>query len=137
LDDLNQCDFLISSFPFGNTNGNVDAFILGKPVIAMYGEEICSYTDVSFVTSFGLPEWLIPRSKQELVESALRMISSDEDRQAISKQILEQDPQRKFFAIEEGAEKGASAGMFQWLIKNHSKIKQSSEREFFYEPTES
>jgi hypothetical protein len=72
--NLNQADFCLSAFPFGNTNSTVDACVLGKPVIAKYGAEMAAQSDALVLDAAQYPEWLVTRSDDEFFLAATKLI---------------------------------------------------------------
>ena len=95
--DINQCDIFLSTFPFGATNGIIDAAIQGLPIVNMTGEETHSLIDGILVHMIGQPKWLTAHSVDEYVGAVLRLVDDPSLRIQISRNILEQDPVNVFF----------------------------------------
>lgn len=88
---LNQCDLVLSPFPFGGLHSVVDALRQGLPVVALEGAEPHSRTDSMILRRLGLPEALIARTEAEYVAAALKLIRDDEWRLALGRQALALD----------------------------------------------
>lgn len=131
LELLNDCDFFVSTFPFGNTNGNVDALMLGKPIVVRYGEEICSYIDVGFIKELELPDWLICQDSEDFVSTCVKMTDDFEARKEVCEIIKEAKAEDTFFAIENGTQEGLSQKTLEWVMENHTKLKASKKKEFY------
>lgn len=95
--DINQCDIFLSTFPFGATNGIIDAAIQGLPIVSMTGEETHSLIDGILVRMIGQPEWLTTHSVDEYVGAVLRLVDDPSLRIQISRNMLERDPANIFF----------------------------------------
>lgn len=91
IKNLNSCDIFLSTFPFGATNGILDAAMQGIPVVNMKGGEVHAANDSDIVAKFKQPEWLTTSSHQEYVEAVLRLIHNDDERVAISQAIADFD----------------------------------------------
>ena len=96
INNLNKCDFFLSTFPFGATNSIVDAVIQGLPVVNLNGDEAHAKNDSDMLRTIDQPDWLSANSIKEYVEAAVRLVASDELRVGISKAILACDPGKAF-----------------------------------------
>lgn len=94
---LNRCDIFLSTFPFGATNGIIDAALQGLPVVNMTGDEVHAKNDSDIVAKFKQPKWLTTHSVDEYVAAVLRLISNDDERVEISRNIAEFDHQTGLF----------------------------------------
>jgi hypothetical protein len=119
--DLNQCDIFLSTFPFGATNGIIDASIQGLPIVNLWGEEPHSSIDGLMAQMIGQPDWLTTRSVDEYVEAVVRLVNDPALRVQISRNILDNNPAKVFF---EECEMGSNdfANIFQFVYKNHNDI---------------
>ncbi len=52
---VNHADLFLCPFPFGNTNGIVDAFTLGLPGICKTGPEVFEHIDGALFERAGMP----------------------------------------------------------------------------------
>ncbi len=82
--ELSKCDIFLSTFPFGATNGILDAGPLGLPIVNMKGPEVHAMNDSEMVSHMPQPDWLSTNSQEEYIEAVLRLIDKDEERVAIS-----------------------------------------------------
>jgi predicted O-linked N-acetylglucosamine transferase (SPINDLY family) len=74
MERLNECDFFLSPFPYGNMNSILDCFQLGLPGVCLDGPEPHSHADGAFFTRIGLPRELIAQSIDDYVATAVRLI---------------------------------------------------------------
>jgi hypothetical protein len=84
---LNNCDMFISPFPFGNTNGVVDAVSLGLPGVCKTGPEVFEHIDEGLFRRLQLPEWTIAATVEEYVQAAVRMAENFDERAALYRQL--------------------------------------------------
>lgn len=91
IGNLNKCDIFLSTFPFGATNGIIDAALQGIPVVNLHGGEVHAANDADIVAKFKQPDWLTTHSVEEYTEAVLRLVENGEERVAISKSIAEFD----------------------------------------------
>ena len=75
-----RCDLFINPFPFGNTNGIIDAVSAGLVGVCLTGREVHEHIDEGLFTRLGLPEWLIARNRDAYIEACLRLIANHEER---------------------------------------------------------
>ncbi len=71
---LAQCEVFLSPFPFGNTNGIVDALILGIPGVCLDGPQIHAHIDASLLARAGLPGELVTHTVDEYVAAAVTLV---------------------------------------------------------------
>lgn len=95
---IGQCDFHMSPFPFGNTNGNIDSARMGLPIIAMDGEGIESRIDINMLQRMGMPEWTIARTADDYIALAVSLIEDDEKRHALESLVKRIDLEKVFFS---------------------------------------
>jgi hypothetical protein len=84
---LNDCDMFISPFPFGNTNGIVDAVALGLPGVCKTGPEVFEHIDEGLFRRLQLPDWTIAATVDEYVQAAVRMADNTDERAALYRQL--------------------------------------------------
>lgn len=70
---LNRCDLFLSPFPFGNTNGIIDALTVGLPGVCKTGPQVFEHIDEGLFRRVGLPEWSIAQTHEQYVQAATRM----------------------------------------------------------------
>ena len=93
---LNQCDVFLSTFPFGATNGIIDAARLGLPVVNRKGREMHSMIDSLMIAELGAPDWLSTETVDEYIDSAVRLIDDDALRVSLSEQLVGADVRTVF-----------------------------------------
>ncbi|MCZ7597767.1 MAG: hypothetical protein M5U09_08590 [Gammaproteobacteria bacterium] len=93
---LNQCDIFLSTFPFGATNGIVDAARLGLPVVNRKGREMHSMIDSLMMAELGAPDWLSTGTVDEYIDAAVRLIDDDGLRVSMSEQLVRADVRTVF-----------------------------------------
>lgn len=81
LTTVGKCHFSLAPFPFGNTNSSVDALVLGLPVIALKGYELCSYSDFLIMETFGLDELLMCGSIEDYIKKTVNLIQDQRELQ--------------------------------------------------------
>ncbi len=125
LTRMNACDLTLSPFPFGGLHSVVDSLRQGLPVIAQQGDEPHSRTDALMLRLAGMPDWLVAKTPEEFVQSALRVIGDDALRVQLSQQAVACDVAAKLFG--DGTTKlGTEIGeTFLWLHENHAAIQAS------------
>lgn len=97
---LNQCDFGLGTFPFGNTNSNVDAFMLGIPKVVMTSKaEIACVADEDVFKLVELPNWLCAENPAKFIAAALFLIHNDTARLEIAQKLLDIDYESRFFDV--------------------------------------
>ncbi len=130
--DLNQCDIFLSSFPFGATNGIVDAALQGLPIVNLMGDEAHTANDASLVKDLAQPEWLTAHSVDEYVKAVVRLVDDPGLRVQISRNILDGDPDRAFF-VEDGEDAWEFDVIMRYIEANHEAIQASDQRAWAYE----
>ena len=83
LTKLSLCDFCCAAFPFGNTNGTMDACLLGMPSFSVEGTHLGDQNDSIVIKLFDFPRELISFSKSEYKNKILRMVDDHNYRQEI------------------------------------------------------
>lgn len=87
METLDSCDMFISPFPFGNTNGVVDAVMLGVPGICKTGPEVFEHIDEGLFRRLQMPEWTIAATVEDYVKAVVRMADSGNERAALYRQL--------------------------------------------------
>ena len=130
--DLNQCDIFLSSFPFGATNGLVDAALQGLPIVNMTGDEAHTANDSSLVSALNQPDWLTTQSEDEYVKAVVRLVDDHGLRVQVSRNILDGDPDKAFF-VEDGEDSWEFNVIMRHLYKNHEDIQSSDKKCWSYD----
>lgn len=94
---LNECDFFLSPFPFGNTNGIVDAVTVGLPGVNLSGPEVFEHIDDGLFHRLGLPDWLTAKTIDGYVEAACKLIEDAPLREQLSRQLLAERAVERLF----------------------------------------
>lgn len=128
--NLNQCDIFLSSFPFGATNGIVDAIRQGLPVVNLTGPEVHESNDSHIVARFEQPEWLTTDTGEEYVKAVVRLVMDGKLRVNIGRELLLNDPDTKLVS-KEAADDFATVVQAAYL--HHEKFQASKQRMWRYE----
>ena len=118
ISNLNICDFILSPFPFGGTNSNIDALRQGLPVVCMDGAELHSHIDTEMMRRLGQPGWLSASSEEAYIAAALRLISNDAERVAVSQHHLATD----VLSVLNRCERVETGLAIKLLYDNHEEI---------------
>jgi predicted O-linked N-acetylglucosamine transferase (SPINDLY family) len=86
---VNRSDLFLSPFPFGNTNGIVDALTLGLPGICKRGPEVFERIDGALFERVGMPPWITAESVDDYIAAAVRMIDSRDERTALRQRLID------------------------------------------------
>ncbi|MGA1473398.1 MAG: peptide transporter, partial [Burkholderiaceae bacterium] len=86
LEKMASCDFFLSPFPFGNTNGIIDAVSIGLNGICKTGPEVFEHIDEGLFRRLGFPDNQIAKTVEDYVNAACSKIHS---------QHLENTPEAK------------------------------------------
>ncbi|WP_017255345.1 peptide transporter [Pseudomonas tolaasii] len=97
---LNGCDLFLSPFPFGNTNGIIDAFTVGLPGVCKTGPQVFEHIDEGLFRRVGLPPWTVARTPEEYVDAAVRMAGSYAERLALYQHLETSKPLEVLFSGE-------------------------------------
>lgn len=133
ISTLNQCDIFLSSFPFGATNGIVDAIKQGLPVVNLTGPEVHEANDSHIVKRFEQPEWLTTKSQEEYIRAVVRLVTHDKLRVKIGQNLLKNDPDSKLVA-KDGANDFAT--VMRVAMKHHEAFQASDQSIWQYSELE-
>jgi len=86
---INTMDMFVSPFPFGNTNGIVDALTIGLPGVNLCGAEVFEHIDAGLFSRAGLPSWLTAHSVDEYVRAAARLASQHTEREMLRRKLID------------------------------------------------
>ena len=126
---LANCDLCLSAFPFGNTNGTVDACLLGIPNIAHFGPEPPAQTDKLVFRKAGYPLWLVAHSDEEYLATALRLINKPTELAELRASLPQRDvAARNMFGDEDAAKPNSFGDLMNWVWHNHTRILESGTR---------
>ncbi|SIT38953.1 putative accessory processing protein [Paraburkholderia ribeironis] len=97
LAHVNQADLFLSPFPFGNTNGIVDALTLGLPGICKRGPEVFERIDGALFERVQMPSWTIADSVEAYIAAAVRMIDAHAERTALRQRLIDTQAVQRCF----------------------------------------
>lgn len=97
LNHISGCHLHLCTFPFGGTNSNIDSMLLGIPVLALEGMEPHERFDAMMVRRAQLPEYLVAKSRDEYVATAVRLLDDDLERNKLHDHLLGFDLNKEFF----------------------------------------
>jgi hypothetical protein len=97
LSRVDDADLFLSPFPFGNTNGIVDAFTLGVPGVCKTGPEVFEHIDGALFARAGMPAWTTAGSVEQYIEAAVRMITQHDEREGLRRQLIDTRAVERFF----------------------------------------
>lgn len=95
---LNRCDLFLSPFPFGNTNGIIDALTVGLPGVCKTGPQVFEHIDEGLFRRVGLPQWTIAQTREAYVQAAVRMATHHGERAALYQHLATDEPLRTLFS---------------------------------------
>lgn len=124
LERLNRCDLFLSPFPFGNTNGIVDAVRQGLPGICLDGDEVHAHIDAELFRRLALPGWLTTRTLDNYRAAVLRLVAEHDTRAKLSAKLLQGNPDAVLF---EGKPRQFMESVW-WLHENHETVQQSGSK---------
>lgn len=133
ITELNKCDIFLSSFPFGATNGIVDAIKQGLPVVNLTGSEVHEANDSHIVKRFEQPEWLTTKSKEDYVRAVVRLVTHDKLRVKIGQNLLKNDPDSKLVS-KDGADDFAT--VMRMAFRHHENFQSEDKHIWQYDELE-
>lgn len=84
---LNRCDLFLSPFPFGNTNGIIDALTVGLPGVCKTGPQVFEHIDEGLFRRVGLAPWCIAQTHEEYIAAAVRLAGDFAERSALYRHL--------------------------------------------------
>lgn len=94
---ISSSDLFINPFPFGNTNGIIDAVTTGLVGVCMTGPEVHEHIDQALFERLHFPAWLVTRTVNEYVAATVRLIDDHEGRTALRKHLAGAERVAKLF----------------------------------------
>ena len=99
---LSEHDMYVSTFPFGNTNGNLDAAMARLPAVVIRNGAMDVSGDFEMFRRLGLPEdWLV-ESLGDFVAQVLTLVNDPSQLQSAHQTMAALDYQQTFFRHESG-----------------------------------
>jgi hypothetical protein len=86
---FSRCDMFINPFPFGNTNGIIDAVMVGLPGICKTGPEVFEHIDEALFRRLQMPDWTIADTIEKYILAAVRMADNFEERAALYRRLAQ------------------------------------------------
>ncbi len=127
---LHSMDMVLSTFPFGNTNGTIDTLLAGVPMIALEGPEPHAKTDARLLRKVGAPPEMIASTVEEYYQTAKAWLSDPallaEKRAAMTKL----DVEGTFYQTNEKSDFAEVVQLIYWY---HEQLQADSRREFEFE----
>ncbi len=133
IQNLNNCDLYLSTFPFGSTNGLVDGLRQGLPVINLIGEECHGRIDADILKPEIQPRWLSANSVDAYVDAAVKLINDDDLRIRISKQILAADVDQ-YLLLQADTNVTDFVDVFRTAYEKHEEIQNSGKKVWYVNP---
>lgn len=97
LAHVDDSDMFLSPFPFGNTNGIVDALTLGVPGVCKRGPEVFEQIDGALFARAHMPAWTTTDTVEDYIEAALRMIVQHDEREDLRRTLIDTKAVERFF----------------------------------------
>lgn len=116
---VNQSDLFLSPFPFGNTNGIVDALTLGLPGVCKRGPEVFEQIDGALFERVGMPSWTTTDSVDAYIAAAVRMIDQHDERTALRQRLIDTQAVQRCF---EGRPQAFGESVLKLLRENKSRL---------------
>ncbi|WP_417451028.1 hypothetical protein [Kordiimonas sp.] len=133
MNNVASMDFILSTFPFGNTNGTIDTLLAGKPMLALDGIEPHARTDSRLLRKIGAPDETIAKSLEEYYQTALGWIANPARLEALTQSIGKLDPVATFYSNEESSD---FPQVVKLLYQTHEQLQASAQQEFEFEELE-
>lgn len=97
METIRLCDMFINPFPFGNTNGIIDAVSTGLVGVCKTGREVHEHIDQGLFERFGFPGWLVTRKVEQYVAAAVRLAEDHSLRNSLRLQCAGPDKTERVF----------------------------------------
>lgn len=123
-------DLVLSTFPFGNTNGTIDTLLAGVPMIALEGPEPHAKTDARLLRKVGAPEQMLASTIQDYYDTAKSWLSDPGKLAAIRQNMTELDVEGTFYSNEEESDFDEVVSL---IYNAHERIQADDRREFEFE----
>ncbi|MFM0734823.1 glycosyl transferase family 1 [Paraburkholderia sediminicola] len=115
---VNQSDLFLSPFPFGNTNGIVDALTLGLPGVCKRGPEVFEQIDGALFERVDMPSWTTTDSIEAYIAAAVRMIDQQDERTALRQRLIDTQAVQRCF---EGRPEAFGESVLKLMRENKSR----------------
>lgn len=129
MNNVHAMDLILSTFPFGNTNGTVDTLLARKPVIALDGPEPHAKTDGRLLKKAGAPPEMLVTSPQDYYKTAMDWLSHPKKLTQMAEALEKLDIEGTFFSSDEKSDFDEIVSL---VYDTHAKIQADPRREFEY-----
>lgn len=133
IQNLNNCDLYLSTFPFGSTNGLVDGLRQGLPVVNLVGDECHGKIDSDILRAEIQPDWLSASSVDAYVDAAVRLINDDALRIQVSKQVLSSNVDQ-YLLLQDESPVPDFVNTFRLAYEKHEEIQRSGKKVWHVDP---
>ena len=133
LQEIKNCDLSLAAFPFGNTNGTVDACLMGMPTVAYFGTELASQTDKQVIEMAGYPLWLVNDSDEGYFQTALRLINNKGERERLVTDLPHELVRNRLLSGENKESKSPFGEMLAYVYRHNKEIHAAGFRVIRYE----
>ena len=133
LRHIAKCEFALAPFPFGNTNGTVDASLLHVPTVTLIGPEPASQTDARVLDMAGFSKDLVAETLEEYIAIAVRLLNDSDFATAILPQHTRDETLARFLKNKTTEERNPIAEVFLQVYRRHEELKSVDERSFKYQ----
>ncbi|MEM7675902.1 MAG: hypothetical protein AAF449_07855, partial [Myxococcota bacterium] len=111
---LGSCQMAVGTFPFAGSNSNVDLLRMGIPKVVCTGRQAMERSDVIALERFMGLDALMTESPEAFVDRIVELIENPDQRTALSRCILEQDPAKVLLETAEEGDPFAHAAWFAY-----------------------
>jgi hypothetical protein len=125
LEILEKARITLDSYPFGGYNTIVDSLFVGCPVVTLEGTRFFNRASSALMRKVGLPQ-LVTTSRKDYINKALELIDKPEELQHLRDMLMGTNLRE---LLVDNDEPVYFAKALDYLIANHSELKQSKSRE--------
>ena len=130
INEVNQCQVRLGTFPFGGTNSNIDCFALGIPYVILDGPEAFSHIDAAMLKRVKFDNGLVAADIDDYIKKSNRLIEDDGFRRKKSLEMKKIYDSNIFFENQFLEPSGVSVDTLKWVLKNSKDIKMSDKKVF-------
>lgn len=126
LSRVGECDLYLSTFPFCNYNGTVDSIKVNLPVLALDSGGLEGAGEVVLLRQLGFPEWVISKTREEYIETAVELIDNEKKRQQLSEFCASVDVGKVFDDLNHAVDKTGDALYQLYLV--HDRVQEMDKK---------
>lgn len=127
---IDAMDLVLSTFPFGNTNGTIDTLLAGVPMLALEGPEPHAKTDARLLRKVGAPPEMLASSEEDYFQTAKAWLSDPDLLAAKRAEMAKLDVEGTFYNSDEASDFDE---VVRLIYETHEKLQADPRREFEYE----